>query len=387
MMRIILTLGFIFSLVLPACANTIFSFYGVGDPVRRVDARSRSMGGGGRSLADGLNFSSHNPALLGAFRRASVSVQFMAQHRFLNGESVVNDGDVGAFQIALPTRHGPVLGVGLEPLTDMDFGAIEDRGTGDLKYQLEVEATGGIQAISLGLGHRIGRRIFVGGRINWVAMGTFNESWVKNFDNETVFFSRDEITRTHRGWLPSFGIIYTPTSQWSLGANVDMGGSIKQRQVQRNRFVEQREAVEVKTESDVEFPREFGVGITYLAGYRWLASVDVSRGLWHATGDGRFDTWDVSAGMLWRIGDPDVLVRSRRFELSAGLHYRSLYFPTTSNSQINELGASFGMALPFVNNSGRFRYVLEVGRRGDRSKHGASERFIQHSFSVVGLVR
>jgi hypothetical protein len=218
-------------------------------------------------------------------------------------------------------------------------------------------------------------------------MGTFNESWIKNFDNETVFFSHDEITRAHRGWLPSFGIIYTPTSRWSLGANVDIGGNIKQRQVQRNRFVGQGESVEVITESDVEFPREFGAGITYLAGYRWLASVDISRGLWRGTGDGRFDTWDVSAGMLWRTGSPDVLVRSRRFELGAGFHYRSLYFPTTSNSQINELGASFGMALPFVNNSGRFRYVLEVGRRGDRSKHGASERFIQHSFSVVGFVR
>ncbi|MCE2431720.1 MAG: hypothetical protein J4F29_02170 [Candidatus Latescibacteria bacterium] len=387
MMRIMFALGFICTLVLPACANTIFSFYGVGDPVRRVDARSRSMGGAGRSLADGLNFSSHNPALLGAFRRTSVSVQFVAQHRFLNGGNVVNDGDVGAFQIALPLGRSLIVGAGLEPLTDMDFGAIEDRGTGDLKYQLEVEATGGIQAISLGLGHRVGRRLFVGGRINWVAMGTLNESWLKNFDNETIFFSHDEITRTHRGWLPSFGIIYIPTLRWSLGANIDFGGSIKQRQIQRNRFVEQREAVEVMTESDVEFPREFGVGITYLAGYRWLASVDVSRGLWQATGDGRFDTWDVSTGMLWRTGNPDVLVRSRRFELSAGFHYRSLYFPTASNSQINELGASFGVALPFVNNSGRFRYVLEVGKRGDRSKHGTSERFIQHSFSVVGFVR
>ncbi len=387
MMRIMFALGFICTLVLPACANTIFSFYGVGDPVRRVDARSRSMGGAGRSLADGLNFSSHNPALLGAFRRTSVSVQFVAQHRFLNGGNVVNDGDVGAFQIALPLGRSLIVGAGLEPLTDMDFGAIEDRGTGDLKYQLEVEATGGIQAISLGLGHRIGRRLFVGGRINWVAMGTLNESWLKNFDNETIFFSHDEITRTHRGRLPSFGIIYIPTLRWSLGANIDFGGSIKQRQIQRNRFVEQREAVEVMTESDVEFPREFGVGITYLAGYRWLASVDVSRGLWQATGDGRFDTWDVSTGMLWRTGNPDVLVRSRRFELSAGFHYRSLYFPTASNSQINELGASFGLALPFVNNSGRFRYVLEVGRRGDHLKHGTSERFIQHSFSVVGFVR
>ena len=387
MMRILLALGLACALVLPARADTIFSFSGIGDPIRRVDARSRSMGGTGRALADGLNFSSHNPALLGAFRRTAASVQFAAQHRFLSGERAVNDGDVGAFQVVLPMGRGPVLGIGIEPLTDMDFGAVADRGTGDLAYRLEVEATGGIQAISFGLGHRFGRKLFVGGRVNWVAMGTLNESWVKNFEREDVFFSRDEITRTHRGWSPSVGIIYAPTARWSLGANVDIGGDIRQRQVQRNRFVEQNHAREVATESDVKMPREFGAGITYLSGYRWLASVDVSRWLWAGTGSGRFDTWDIGAGMLWRTGSPDPLVRSRRFELCAGAHYRSLYFPTTSGEPIGEWGASFGIALPFQKDSGRFHYVVEVGRRGNRATHGASERFIRQVFSVVGLVR
>ena len=387
MMRILLALGLVLALVLPAQANTIFSFAGIGDPIRRVDARSRSMGGAGRSLADGLNFSSHNPALLASFRRAAASVQFAAQHRFLSGERAVSDGDVGAFQVVLPMGRGPVLGIGLEPLTDMDFGAVADRGTGDLAYRLEVDATGGIQAISIGLGHRFGRKLFVGGRVNWVAMGTLNETWVKRFDREGVFFSRDEITRTHRGWSPSVGIITMPTPRWSLGANVDIGGDIRQRQVQKNRFVDQNHAREVATESDVALPRELGAGVTYLSGYRWLASVDVSRGFWAGTGSGRFNTWDVSAGMLWRTGSPDLLVRSRRFELCAGAHYRSLYFPTTSGEQIGEWGASFGLALPFKNNSGRFRYVVEVGRRGNRATHGASERFIQQVFSVVGFIR
>lgn len=387
MMRLLLALGLALALVLPAQAKTIFSFSGIGDPVRRVDARSRSMGGAGRALADGLNFSSHNPALLASFLRAAASVQFGVQHRFLTGDRAVNDGDVGAFQVVLPMGRGPVLGIGLEPLTDMDFGAVTDRGTGDLAYRLEVEATGGIQAISFGLGHRFGRKFLVGGRVNWVAMGTLNESWLKNFDREDVFFSRDEITRTHRGWSPSLGVIAMPTSRWSLGATVDIGGTIRQRQIQKNRFVDQNQAREVTTESDVELPREFGAGITYFAGYRWLASVDVSRGLWAATGSGRFDTWDISAGMLWRAGSPDPLVRSRRFELCAGVHYRSLYFPTTSGEQIGEWGASFGFALPFVKNSGRFRYTVEVGRRGNHAAHGASERFIQQVFSVVGFAK
>ena len=389
MTRILLVVGLTLSMCASGGADTVFSFHGVGDPVRRIDARSRSMGGAGRSLADGLNFSSHNPALLGAFRKPAASVQFLAQWRSLNdGSSVtVNDGDVGAFQIVVPFGAGPVLGVGLEPLTDMDFGAVESRVSGNLAYTLDVEATGGVQAIAIGIGQRVSRRLFLGARVHWVAMGTFNEAWTKTFNSQDIFFSRDEITRTHRGWLPSVGLVYTLASRWSLGANAQIGRKIKQRQIHRNRFVSVAAAQDIETERDVELPHEFGAGLTYLAGYRWLASADVSRSLWGKTGAGRFDTWDLSAGILWRTGNPDILVRSRRLELSAGLHYRSLYFPTSTGNQIGELGASFGVALPLKNDTGRFRYTVEVGRRGDHATHGASERYIQQSFSITGFVR
>ena len=80
-----------------------------------------------------------------------------------------------------------------------------------------------------------------------------------------------------------------------------------------------------------------------------------------------------------------MLARSRRWELNAGLHYRSLYFPTVSGKQIGEVGASFGLAVPFKNQSGRFRYVLEVGSRGNQTDHGVSEKYIQQSFSVSGI--
>ena len=371
---------------MPLHADTIFSFHGIGDPLRRVDARSRSMGGAGRSLADGLNFSYHNPALLGSFLRPAASVQFITQRRSLSGGNAVNDGDVGAFQVAVPFGRGPVVGIGLEPLSDMDFGAQEKRGSGDLGYQLQVDATGGVQSVAFGLGQRLGPWL-VGARINWVAIGTLNESWSKTFNGANIFFSHDEVIRTHRGWLPSLGVVYIPARQWSVGANVQVGRTIRQRQIHRNRFVSTNASVQVETESDVEFAHEFGVGVTYLGGYRWLASVDLARGLWGQTGPGRFDTWDISAGVLIRTGSPDVLVRSRRLEITGGFHYRSLYFPTSTGSQVGEIGASFGIGLPFKNESGRFRYVLEIGQRGDQVKHGASERFIQQSFSITGFVR
>ncbi len=61
-MMILLPVGFCH----PVLADTIFSFHGLGDATRRIDARSRSMGGAGRSLVEGRNFSSNNPALLAA---------------------------------------------------------------------------------------------------------------------------------------------------------------------------------------------------------------------------------------------------------------------------------------------------------------------------------
>ena len=387
MMRIAAVLLSVFASISQVGADTVFSFHGLGDPIRRVDARSRSMGGSGRSLADGLNFSTHNPALLAAFRKASASVQFIAQSRSLSGGGVVNDGDVGAFQLAVPFGRGVIVGIGLEPLTDMDFGAVDNIGAGDLGYALQVEATGGVQSVSLGLGYRMGQRLYLGGRLNWVAIGTLNESWTKTFNGTDILFSEDKIIRTHRGWLPSLGFIYSPAARWRVGGNVQIGQQIRQRQNLKNLYISTRDAFEIETQSDVDIAHEFGFGATYLAGYRWLASFDVSRSLWARTGAGRFNTWDISGGALWRTGSSDILVRSRRLELTTGLHYRSLYFPTTTGSQISELGASFGIALPFKHESGQFRYVLEVGRRGDRAKHGASERFIQQSFSVTGFVR
>ena len=132
-----------------AGAGTVFSFNGVGDPVRRMDVRSRGMGGAGRALIDaGLfdqgNFSSANPALLAGFARPAISSLYFVHRRTLNDgrrTHAVSDGDLGAFQVALPFGRRTVVGVGVEPLTDLDFGLVDTVGTGDLQYRLSVDGT------------------------------------------------------------------------------------------------------------------------------------------------------------------------------------------------------------------------------------------------------
>ncbi|MCZ6634810.1 MAG: hypothetical protein O7G87_15520 [bacterium] len=346
------------------------------------------MGGAGRALMDGFNFSSVNPALLAGFRRASLSALYRVQRRSLDEGTgrryTVADGDLGAFQLAFPARGGFVLGVGLEPLTDMDFGVEDSVGTGLESHVLQLEATGGIQALSIGVAKRVSRELSLGVRLDWISMGTLTENWIKTYEDPRLTKSEDQIVRSHRGWLPSLGAVFTPSEHWAFGLAFQVETSVEQRQVLRN--LNLGSEGEVRNEVDVTLPYVVGVGVAYLGGYYWAATVDFERGFWSRTEPGRHNTLDLSGGLLYRMGSPDPLSKSLRIEWNGGVHYRSLYFPTASGSQISELGVSLGVAIPFKNEGGRFRYLLEVGKRGDVQKHGVSERFIQQSISVSGFI-
>lgn len=397
-----MAVGVLLGLAGSSRAGTIFSFNGVGDPVRRVDARSEGMGGAGRALADGENFSWDNPALLGSFVHSAFSGLYFEERRSLADSQgqhhVVSDGNIGAFRLVVPVRKGTVLGISVEPLTDENFSVSDSAGTGDARYQLVVDASGDIETLSLGLGQHVGK-FYVGGRLDLTVLGSIRERWLKHFANPDlgipVSLSKDgtgtledEIVRTHRGVLGALGVVYHPSQAWYVGLNFQPKGTITQTVHLRNDYALANAEPEVTTKRDVKLPAVLGGGIAYSAGYKWKAAFDVQQGYWKNTGPGRFNTLDVSAGVMYRTGVQDPTVRAHRLEFTAGLHYRSLYFPTSSGSQISEKGVSLGIALPFMRfTNGHFRYVIEVGKRGDVNRVGISEGYIRQSFSVAGWLR
>ncbi|MDA0749012.1 MAG: hypothetical protein O2954_21035, partial [bacterium] len=251
-----------------AWADTVFSFNGVGDPTRRMDVRARAMGGAGRALADGENFSSSNPALIAAFAQPGVTSLYFIQRRSLKdnlgNQHVVTDGDIGSFQLALPLKRGTVLGIGLEPLTEVDFIVVEPGGSGPLAHTLRIDGTGGIQAVTLSLGQQMGR-LYLGGRMDMVFMGTISEVWRKDYDSEIVtdldganlprlLDTEDKYIRTHRGLLGAVGGVYRPTANWFLGLAFQAGGKLTQTRTLRNFFANLGFEPDLKLKADVELP-------------------------------------------------------------------------------------------------------------------------------------
>lgn len=387
-------------------AKSIFSFNGVGDAERRVDVRARGMGGACRALADSQNFSSANPALLAAFSRAGLQSRFFVQRRSLDDgqrRHVVSDGDIGAFQIVLPIRSGTVFGAGLEPLTDLDFDLVRVVSSTAIPYELRVNATGGIQAFTFGVAQRWGS-LMLGGNLSIISIGTIKETWTKDFSSsrpngESKSFlldsnnrqipehlnSEDRYVRTHRGAQPVLGAIYNRNGVWFFGAAIRVATTVTQTRILRNFFAEIGFEEETRSTLDLKMPASVGVGLAYRPGNRWLAALDYERAFWEKTESGRYNTTDLSGGFLYRFGDPDRRSTRRLIELTAGAHYRSLYFKTEGNAQIDELGVSLGISLPFeTRGAGSFRYVIEFGRRGDVTAHGATERFVMQTFSLSG---
>lgn len=385
-----------------ASGKTIYSLNSLGDPVRRINVRSLGMGGAGLALADGYNLSMGNPALLGSVPFPGMSSRFMVQRRSVkatDGAShAMSDGDFGALRVALPIRGGTVVGFGLEPITDMDFGLTDSVATGPEPYRLTITGSGGVQAISLGLGQRLGD-LYLGARLDMVVLGTVSETWKRDFASEvyedadrrgTVDYldTSDHFVRTFRGYVPAFGAVYQPAQKWYVGMTLQPRRSIRQTETLKNAFAERGFEEGVATKSDVDLPATVGIGLAYDAGYRWKAAMDLTRSMWGGTGAGRHDTVEWAAGGLYRMGSDDPLSRSRRLEFTGGIHYRSLYFRTPRGGQVAERGLSLGVTVPLRRGgAGRFHYAIEVGTRGDTDAHGLSERYIMQVFSISGFVR
>jgi hypothetical protein len=397
-----LAIGLLFLARTPIGAKTIYSLSGLGDPVRRVDVRSLGMGGAGLALADGFNLSMANPALLGAFHFPSISSRYMLQRRTIESDDgsshVMSDGDFGAIRAALPLKDGSVLGVGLEPITDMDFGLTDSVTTGPVPHRLTITGTGGVQALSVAFGQRVGP-FLLGGRLDMVVLGSVSELWEREFGSEVgvdadgrgmvaYMDTADEFVRTFSGYTTAFGAIYHPLDPWYFGFTFQPEHGIRQTETLSNFFAQRGVEEGTVVKSDVDLPGSFGLGAAYRSDYRWMAAMDLIRTFWAGTAPGRHDTVEWSAGGLYRSGSSDMMSRSKRLEYTGGVHYRTLYFETARGGQVSEKGVSLGVTVPLKRSGGgRFHCMLEFGSRGDSEEHGVSERYIMQTLSLSGFLR
>lgn len=372
-------------------AGSVFSFNGQGYPLRRLGPRASGMGGSGRAIVDGLGMSSFNPALLGAYRRPAIYGLFSLQRRNVEDtrdSRAIADGDIHGMKAVFPFRFRGALTVGLESLTDVDVTVVDTVGTGGEQHLLGLKGTGGIGALVIGFGQKVGNRLFLGAQADVMVVGTLTESWSKDLLNEAqAFFSLDNVTRSQEGVQFTLGGVFT-AGNLSLALVGRPEATITQNVLLENRLTSNAiTASATETKRDIKFPATFALGLAYARSSRLVTAVDYEYAAWGSTGPGRHDTSEIAVGLQYQTRPDNPRGLGRRYDLMAGVYRRSLYFATTSGSAITEVGATIGLGVPFRRQAGAFRWTLEIGKRGDLQDHGASETFFRQTFSVSGWIQ
>ena len=373
-------------------AVTIFSGIGLGDEERVPDGRGSGMGGAGIAILDGQNFNRLNPAVLGAFKHSGLSLLFATQERSVKDglvENRLSEGDVGHVRLVFPYRRRMAFRFGIEPVTGVNFAFRRLNSAAGEADTLRLHARGGLQALSFGVGAPLmGGRLFIGGGLDAIVIGTIQESWTRTFANVdslyTLSSSQDEISRRHRGVQWTVGAAYHSRAGFSLGAFFTPRAGLTQTRVLQTPGL----TTDVSS-IRVHLPTIFGVGLGYQApGGKWVAAADLTASRWQGVDASRYrNAYALGGGISYVTGKDDPLGRTRRYPLRIGISRKALQYAGLGKEAVKETAGSVGVGLPFRGGWGRFDISFEAGKRGNVQANGAEELFFRQTFSIVGWPR
>lgn len=373
-------------------AVTIFSGIGLGDEERVPDGRGSGMGGAGIAILDGQNFSRLNPAVLGAFKHAGLSLLFATQERSVKDglvENRLSEGDVGHVRMVFPYRKRMVFRIGIEPVTGVNFAFRRLNSTAVEADTLKLHTRGGLEALSFGVGAPLMEgRLFIGGGMDAIVIGTIEESWTRSFVSTDSLYasysSQDEISRRHRGVQFTVGAAYRSKAGFSLGAFLTPRAGLTQTRVLVTPF-----GVADRFSVRVHLPTTFGVGLGYHGpGGKWVAALDLTASRWQSVDASLYrNAYALGGGISYVRGKEDPLGRARRYPLRVGFSRKALQYAGLGKDAVKETAGSVGVGLPFRGGWGRFDISFEAGKRGNVQANGAEELFFRQTFSIVGWPR
>jgi hypothetical protein len=367
----------------PVYAESIFSINGIGEPTFGVDARGMAMGGAGLANPSAWHISLDNPALLASIERFSFGAALVPEIRRIEIEDSDKSASFAYFPFFRLTHGfpGKLTGAAAIGSDHRVSYRVEERRMQDSLQVVDVRSgEGGPGFVSLAISRDIGDRVMLGAELR-ILVGTIEDERTVRFIGEPALSTRD-IVKTSFGGEPLGRLgLYV-----DLGAGFGAGGFYQfSRTMDVTTTHIARETEVGETVSDLTYPAMGGVGVSYGVGERGSLTAEWHRSAWSETGKlagyrgEMVDTDRVSIGAEWEIGD-DYRVPLRLGYLWRELSYRAAGWPDAPT----EFAVTGGFGLPFRQKNGSFDVAVQIGARGDLETHGARERFIRFSLSIVG---
>ncbi len=393
-----------------------YSYSGIGDLNYAGFAQQSAMGRTGRALHADNDYTILNPASYAHLKLTTV--QFGA--RFDQGtfekngiKSNFSNGTFGYFSMAAPLANKRDLGFvfGLSPVSNVGYNLVGADDLDSLTIDNNYSGKGGVNKAYFGFGYNINKNFAIGLNVNYL-FGTILENQARIYiDNKDIFSYVSEKSTHIGGFTGDFGVQYIGRTkkgiEHSIGATFHLGNSVNADVTKILRTFNSRGGFYIDTidfaqdlKGKVTLPTGMGFAYSITKQNHWGINLEYESYDWakyesFGVNPGFNKSTTYSAGLFYQPSiNFEKAVKGERFKkymryvrYTAGGYYQQSHL-VIQNTQINEIGTSFGLQLPVVRQIklpggeqislvSRLNISAELARRGTTDNGLLQENYLR----------
>jgi hypothetical protein len=372
-----------------------YSGFGIGELEMSSGGRNTGMGQTGIALRSNLFMNTANPASLTAIDPQSflfdMGVNFEYTKLESRSKSVnVTDGNLSWLQLGFPISKKLFGAISLNPKSSVGYNIFTLKSVDGLaaKYQALYEGTGGLSEAGGMLAWKLSNNISLGAKAGYIwgnVAQTLEQSIVVSSTGYTLI-QEDNIqyAGSYFNLGTQLSIPFSSKSSFVLGSVVGLSSRLNSETsttiTKSYSSSSEIMASDVESSSSAKLPIDFGIGVSFLYGPKWVATADYKRSDWENA------TLNISSDKLstnnsYRVGfefapknDPKSFKQSARYRM--GYRFDTGYLKMYNN-QIHEQAITFGAGIPIRKDRSFANFSVELGMRGTKASNLVEEKFVK----------
>ncbi len=375
--------------------NSPYSGFGIGELEMNAGGRNVAMGQTGIALQSSLFLNTANPASLTAIAPKNFLFDMGVHYKYTNlansDKSVdVTNGNLSWIQMGFPISKRFFGGLSINPKSSVGYNIYSVKSLdGTLKkYQSVSGGSGGLSEAAALLAWKLSKNISLGAKGGYI-WGSVTQTIEQSLSvSSTTYVISEEDNITYSGAYFDLGTqISIPVSSKStvmIGGvaglssqlNSDISTTITKSYESSSEII----ASDAKSSNSMKLPLDAGIGVSFLYGPKWVATVDFRQCNWKDA-TLKINSNKLSTNNSYRGGieyspknDPTVFRQAMRYRL--GYRFDSGYL-TLYNQQIHERALSLGLGVPIRKDRSYANFSLELGMRGTKKSYLVEEKFVK----------
>ncbi|HPR58590.1 MAG TPA: hypothetical protein PK915_09495 [Bacteroidales bacterium] len=389
-----------------SAVNSPYSRFGLGDLATQKSTYYFSMGGVANAVSSPFHVNPYNPAANAAIDTMSFIFSGGIVGKFGNistddNSTSTKSASLGYLNFGFPINRLIKTSLGLIPYSNVGYQIVSEEiveNVGNTRYYFE--GTGGANEAYLGLSvqpHKNlsfgiksaylfgkserSRSVFFPDSIGYINTRVDNQIDLSDFHFD---FGLQYKKILKNGVTFGLGGVYAPSQKISSTLN-NLTRSYFATSVGVESY---RDTIDSNfgVPGSVTFPEKYGFGMMLKNKQKWMLAADFNWQNWsefEAFGvvDSLSNSWQFAIGGEYLPSEKSVDSYWKKVKYRFGFNYNQTYL-NLRNTQINEFGITFGMALPIPRSFSTVNLGFEIGRGGTKSSNLIQDNFVKINLDI-----